>query len=426
VSAQHPEPLAADRRVLVIGLAAMVAFVMIGAFSASVFTASACADIEVSDFDASALVADITDETGELTDLDGVLRDGLGADPGSIIAAVDLTQLTADVADGDLHEIGIGADTVGDPRGAGVELAPLANGAVAVVVTTDAGVDVVALEAGVAVDAGARFGPTARVVGDGSSLFVVAHINDLTGQVDAFRAVTGDLSTGQCVDTALVGSPFAFHLAAGDGDLLLLRVEENAADPLVELRDASGRQWATVVDVPVAPPGFLGERVTAAMGADVVATARRFVPGDGVPVITGFSRADGELTWTVGEDDLMAVRRRDDPEAVSVAGGEAGESEPVRVRVIEVDDDVVIVALSGEIAQRTSWWTIDATTGTVVDMSSTPPGQVASSQPSEGADDARIIATALLHDGTRLVLVAQGAADERRVTALWLRDDDAA
>ncbi|MEX2563397.1 MAG: hypothetical protein WD358_09065 [Nitriliruptoraceae bacterium] len=435
MSGQHPEPLAADRRVLAIGLIAMVAFVAIGVFSASVFTASACADIEATDFDASAVVAAIVGEIGDLTDIDGAWPNGLAIESGSIIAGVDVTLLTSAVTDADLQDIGIGADTVGDPRGAGVRLAPMMNGAVAIVVTTDTGIDVVTLEQESPVDASARFGPTARVVGDGSSLFVVAHINDLTGQLDALRPVSGDLSTGVCVDTALVGSPFAFHLAAEGGELLLLRVEEDATDPLVELRDASGRRWATVVDIPVAPPGFLGERVTAAMGADVVAAARRFVPDDGSPAITGFSRADGELLWTVGEADLMAIRRGDDPDAVSVAGGEAGASEPLRARVIEVDDDVVIVALAGEVAQRTSWWTIDATTGTVLDVAFTPAGGFASGQGESGhgasaqisdvGDEARIVATASLKDGTRFVLIAQGAADGRRVIGLWLRDDDA-
>ncbi|MEX2329008.1 MAG: hypothetical protein WD575_04685, partial [Nitriliruptoraceae bacterium] len=144
----------------------------------------------------------------------------------------------------------------------------------------------------------------ARVVGGGDTLWSIAWMNDLTGQVDALVAIDEDLEVGTCVDTAVVGSPFAFHLDAGDGQLLLLRVEEDAREPLLQLRDpVQGSVWEAQVAVPVAPPGILAERVTGRAGPDTVVTARRVLDGESEPAIAAHDRTDGALRWSLDIDE---------------------------------------------------------------------------------------------------------------------------
>src|SRR5690606_8586714 len=104
-------------------------------------------------------------------------------------------------------------------------------------------------------DVAATFDPGVRLAGDGTGLFALAWMNDRTGQIDALLPLGTTLDPGSCVDTAVVGSPFAFHLDANGGEMLLLRVEEDAVDPHIELRDARGGVvWTAGIGVPVAPP----------------------------------------------------------------------------------------------------------------------------------------------------------------------------
>jgi len=123
----------------------------------------------------------------------------------------------------------------------------------------------------------------------------------------------------------VVGSPFAFHLDADDGELLLLRVEEDARDPLLQLRDpVQGGVWEAQVAVPVAPPGILAERVTARGGPDTVVTARRVLPGESEAAIAAYDRSDGTLRWRVSID-------------------QAGVRAPARLRVHHVGDRAAVI-----------------------------------------------------------------------------------
>ncbi len=261
----HQDPMAADRRVLVIALVAMVVFVSVGVVSARFLASSPCGDLVPSPGTAST-----TDVPPDVSAFEALF--------GPAVGAWDVGFTADDVVDafsGALVVTGSGLVTIGDdgPQDTGSLAAP------------------------------------ARVVGDGQTLWSLAWMNDLTGQVDALVPVVADVEVGTCVDTAVVGSPFAFHLDASDGELLLLRVEENARDPLLELRDpVQGRVWEAQVAVPVAPPGILAERVSARGGPDTVVAARRVLSGESEPAVAAYDRADGSPRWTltIDEADVQA------------------------------------------------------------------------------------------------------------------------
>lgn len=316
---RHQDPLAADRRVLVIGLVAMVAFVAVGVVSASWFTASACRDVGA--------MAPVP--PGAAGDAGTVLAATLGQHAGEAEAALE----TIAERLGPLVWI---AD-VGD---AGV-LTRLDGGVVGALGsrTTLLGGDGEVLAA-------ANAPPPVAVVGDGASLYALVLINPMTGQVDAVAALDGELRPGTCVDTAVVGSPFAFQLGAGRGELLLLRVEEDARDPLLELRDAErGRVWASSVTVPVAPPGILAERVTAVLGDELVVVGRRVIPGEEAPALAAFARGDGASTWGTAPGDLDRAPVPD----TSPDAGEGAFGDGIGwVRPLTISDDAVVALVSPE------------------------------------------------------------------------------
>jgi hypothetical protein len=110
--------------------------------------------------------------------------------------------------------------------------------------------------------AAAGFDAPAVVVGTGSTLYAVALMNETTGQVDAVQPLDADLEpAGGCLDAATVNVPFAFHLDANDGEALLFRVEEDSDEPELQLRDRGGIRWDAPLEVAIAPPGLLGERL---------------------------------------------------------------------------------------------------------------------------------------------------------------------
>ena len=306
------DPMAADKRVLIIGLVTMVVLLAVGVTGAALFTASACNDIELqraADRAAGTDSATLLDELeigGELAQrLDGTLED-LEAAFGPITGVADVGDAT------DLVALDGVAGAIGADR-----------------VTVVAG-------AGSSVLAGATFDEPAQVVGSGGQLFSLALVNPLTGQVDALAPVSPALDAGTCVDTAVVGEPFAFHLDAGDGELLLFRVEEDAAFPEVELRDGSdGRRWITPLDVPVAPPGILAERISGGLGENLVVAARRVIPGETEPVAVALGRGDGQARWEVDPSVLDAVI----------------QETPVWVTVLAVDEDVVLLGVAEEEAR---------------------------------------------------------------------------
>ena len=314
--------MAADRRTLIIAVVAMIALVSVGIVSAAVFTGSACQEIsptavatadgdgsldallgELSPAAATAVERQVTELAGQFGAVSGVAvvdgADGLTATPSGPVATGTITSLLADPG----HAVTAAADL-----GTGV------------------------------------------VVGDGDALLSLARVNDLTGQVDAFASIdttpTEALTEIGCVDTATVGTPLAFELDAGDGQLLLFRADEDGDDAEVELRDPrEGRLWFTRVDVGMAPPGVTGERIDGRLGGDVAVLVRRTAPGEDVPLVTAFDRGDGAQRWQLDRAALMAgddgVIRDDAVQRLEIL---ALDPHQVVVAVTEARDEDAVVA----------------------------------------------------------------------------------
>lgn len=320
--------MSADRRVLAIAAIAMVVFVSIGVVSAQVFTASACDDIVPEPIDARMAGTDLGRILAAgLPDLDDDARaalrsalDALTARLGSVVAAADVRGAER------LSEVAEGVAAVGP-------------------VTTVLGPSLREVRATAEVDA--------AVQGAGAALWSLAMVDDATGQVDALLPLSADLEAGTCLDTATVGTPFAFVLDAGRGELLLFRIDEDADTPQLELRDpVQGRAWAVDLDLPTAPPGVHAERLGGLLGDDLVVLGRRAVADDGAdaPVVSAYARVDGTERWRVGLGDLESA----------APGGE----EPLWVRPLAANEDTVVVALSREDASgRATFVALDAADG---------------------------------------------------------------
>lgn len=307
--AAHDEPMAADRRTLTIGALAMVLLVLVGVVSGALFAGSACDDISPSVVAAPAAGAEVADLRELVPGRDAEERDRWEEELEQLQAHLGPVTGVADALDaGRLQATETGPVAVGqtvvqlDPSGSQV---------------TDA----------VAVGSG-------TVVGSGAHLYSLALPNQLTGQVDALQPLDADLAGLTCVDTALVGSPLAFHLDAGDGQLLLLRIEDDGDDAELELRDpVAGQVWASEVALPAAPAGLAGARLTAGLGPEVIVTGTRTNPGESAPVLTAAARADGTPRWQVTRDDLVAA-------GVSLPG-----DVPTRAEVLRVGGDIALVGL---------------------------------------------------------------------------------
>jgi len=273
--------MAADRRVLIIGLVAMLLLVGIGFGSAALFATSACGDIEPQRSEAGASATSLAEVAAQ----SGIDADG----------ALALEELVGELDDRfgavtDIAEVAPGGSL------ARVDAGVAALGGVTTVLGSEP----------VEVRATAAFDDPALLVGDGDRLFSLAFINPLTGQVDALLPLDGDLDPGTCVDTAVIGEPFAFHLDAGAGELLLFRIEEDSDTPQLELRDAGeGRRWTVDLTVPVAPPGILAERVSGMLGEELVVAVRRVIPGEDEPAAVAVSREDGGEVWQVAPERIV-------------------------------------------------------------------------------------------------------------------------
>ncbi|MGA1774229.1 MAG: hypothetical protein ACO4BW_01190 [Nitriliruptoraceae bacterium] len=163
-----------------------------------------------------------------------------------------------------------------------------------------------------AVLAGAGFDPPVAVVGGGTAPFAVVVGNAVTGQVDALRPLLvgpAGVEPGACVDTSAVGSPLAFLLAAGDGELLVLRTDEDGSEAVLELRDRlRGRVWAPPLAVGSAPAGLLGARTSGGLGPDLAGGARRLTgAGDDDPAGGAVGRRAGEVRWVLTPDEVRAA-----------------------------------------------------------------------------------------------------------------------
>jgi outer membrane protein assembly factor BamB len=313
------DPMSADRRVLIIAVASMVGLVLLGVVSAQLFTRSACTRIDPEPVAARAVgtaVPALLDEG--VTDVGVALAEAFpDLDEGNLLGALA-------VFEDELGPLLGAADVSGADRLAIVDGEVAALGPVTTVLTGDGN----EVRATADVDEG-------TVVGSGSTLYSLALVNPLTGQVDAIQPLDADLGAGTCVDTATVGTPLAFHLDAGDGELLLLRTEEDGDEPAVELRDATtGSVWSTPLEVGTAPAGVLAERVTARLGAeDVVVGWRTLADHDG-DAVAALDRTSGEVRWTVPADQLREAAQADD--------------RPLWVDVLAVGGDQAVVALVPE------------------------------------------------------------------------------
>lgn len=305
------DPLASDKRVLIIGVVSVVVFAAIGVTGAALFTGSACSDIQP----------------------EPSVRPSSGGSPEQVLGDL-LAEEQRAVQDELLRGIADLSASLGPATGAveatGAErLLGLDDGRVVAVGSSTR----VIAATGTSVDTAAGFSSPATVVGGGEGLFSLAWINDLTGQVDALTPLDTDLEAGACLDTAVVGEPFAFHLDAAGGDLLLFRVEEDSAEPEIERRDADGRAWSTPLSVPTAPPGILAERVSARLEPHVV-VARRVIPGETQPAVTALDRDSGAVVWEVGVDEILAL---------------ADGTQPMWVEVLAVGEELAVLGLSHDL-----------------------------------------------------------------------------
>jgi hypothetical protein len=304
-SAPAGDASSGDRRTLVIGAVTMVALVAIGVVSGSLFAGSACRGLAptalppVASSDLDTVVAAAfpevgTETTEELVESITELAGSLGPMAG-VVAAPGAERLA--VVDGGIGIVGTTTTIVADGTG-----------------VTSAGFDA-----------------TTTVLGGGGSLYALALTNPLTGQVDALQPVDLGLAPGTCVDTAVVGSPLAFVLDAGGGQLALLRVGEDGGDAELELRDpVAGRVWAAPLEVPPAPAGVLGEWSTGAIGDDLVVVAQRTRPAGEEPVVLAVERRSGTTRWELDRAVL----------------GLAADTAARQVTVLHADRDVVVVAFT--------------------------------------------------------------------------------
>lgn len=277
----------------------MFALVLVGVGSAAVFTRSACERLDPAPAVAGTAGRDVDAIFTEVVD-DVDARATLAR---SISAIADLLGPVTGVAEvPGAQRLAAGADGV-------VALGPT---------TTVLAPDGASVRSAADLDEG-------RPVGSGATLYNLAVANELTGQVDALLPLDGDLEGLTCVDTALINTPLAFHLTAGDGELLLFRVDEDGGAPELELRDpVAGSVWSTPVEVGIAQPGILAQRMTAAMGDDLAVMGRRTAPDDAPPAMTALDRATGSIAWTVDRRDLGPLPASEVPtrtDVVAVGGG---------------------------------------------------------------------------------------------------------
>ena len=375
--------MAADRRTLVIGALAMVALVLVGVVSGSLFAGSACDDIAPRTVAAPA-------GTSDLQLLDRAL-DGLGEE--------ELTELRAQLT-ALSEELG-GVTGVAAAPGA-TSLAATAGGVASL------GADVVVWRAAGDLATAAVTLGSGTAVGGGEHLYSLALTNPLTGQVDALQPLDEGLVGLTCQDTALVGSPLAFHLAAGDGQLLLLRIEEDGDEPELELRDpVAGQVWAAELQLPTAPAGLAGARLTAGLGPEVVVTGTRTTPGEQAPVLTGVARADGAPLWSLDRAGLEDV------------GVPLTEQRATRAEVVAVGGELALAVLrevdggggADEEAEQ--------------DLRSVGSQRLVALDPASGsvrwelelAPTERVVAARAGEDGGQVVLVDLGAAESRILVA---------
>ena len=333
------DPLSADRRTLVIAAVAMVVLIAVGVVSAAVFTRSACGAVTPELIAAGAGGPGVGDGQPVAT-----LADALpGLDDGQLAVLVDgLTALGGDDAATD--DVVLAAADVG----AATELTELDGERVAT------GLRLTVLHEPDGRQA-ASHGPVAEVddpavvVGNGSTLYSLALVNELTGQVDAIVPISGGLEAGECFDTAQVGIPLTFHLDAADGELLLFRVDDDGDHPEVEVRDADGSVHSERIVLGAGPPGALAERLDGMLGEDLVVTARRTRADEQPPAIQARDRASGRERWSVAPSEVAQLAPPGD--------------EALELSLVEITGGLVLVAVSREDRRPVQLLALDAEDG---------------------------------------------------------------
>ncbi|MTV27861.1 hypothetical protein FTX61_20945 [Nitriliruptoraceae bacterium ZYF776] len=267
--------MSADRRTLTIGAVAMVLLVAVGVVSASIFARGGCVAVPEATAPATEARADVGAALGDHLDVAG---DELAA---AIEAATGRTATSVTPVAGAEVLRGTATGTVAAGTGAtllGPDGDPLA-----------------ALELG-----------EIRLLGGGDGLYALGFVNEDTGQATAITPVAGhDLAVGTCLDTAVVGELFAFHLDARDGELLLLRTDDDADNTEIEVRDAAaGRVWTTPLELGFGSPGVVADRTTAALGTDTIVLGRRTAADDDLPAVIELDREDGTVRGQLSAADL--------------------------------------------------------------------------------------------------------------------------
>lgn len=301
----HQDPMSADRRTLTIGAIAMVVLIAVGVVSASVFARGGCV----------AAPESATPTAQARGDVGAALGDHLGVAGDELVAAIEsATGRTA-----------TSATTVADATGLVVtDGGIVAAGGHSTLIGGD-GEPLAALDVGGDV----------QLLGGGPTSYAIGFVNPDTGQASAITPVDGgDLAIGDCLDTALVGELFAFHLDARDGQLLLLRTDDDADNTEIELRDARrGQIWSTPLELGFGSPGIVADRTSAALTEDAVVIARRTAVDDGLPALLVLDRSDGEVLLARSAEELA----RDT--AVPA-------DQPLRWQVVAADDQVAHLAVT--------------------------------------------------------------------------------
>jgi hypothetical protein len=306
----------ADKRVLVIAVVVMLLLVSVGVVSGALFNRSACATI-----DPEPVTAGLAGGAG---DVDRVLaasfpdtdQDTLGAMAGAFASLSERLGPVTGVAE------------VTGATGLGVT-----ERGVAAIGPVTSSLDTRGSEVLARVDVG-----DGQVVGSGDTLWSVAAVNELTGQVDAVTPLDPELEAQTCVNTSLINSPLAFALDARDGELLLLRINEDGGEPELELRDpVQGRVWGPALDIGIGQPGLQAARLTGRLGPGTVVTGLRTAPGDGMPVMTAVERGTGEPVWHLGRGDLDALL--DDELAQTATVWAVGENRAIVSLSVDPDPD---------------------------------------------------------------------------------------
>ncbi|MEX2532963.1 MAG: hypothetical protein WD360_03265 [Nitriliruptoraceae bacterium] len=311
-----------DRRILTIGVTTMVVFLLIGVGSAAVFSRPACRLV------APTFVAlDVT--VG--SDNDPLAAFG-NDDLARFVAAVDQA-VERDVTAVDAF----GSDrlTLFGPRlaaiGASVLLFDDMHRPTGQVLFRDA-----------------------TVVGGGDALYALALTNPTSGQIDALQPIGSDLTARTCVELALVSTPLAFFLDAADGEVLLLRADEDGEEPFVEVRDPNaGRRLETPVELTIGSAGQHGVRTAGVFfgGLIVFSQALTSTPND--TVVWGIDRNDGSIRFTVSAQQVRDVANITGDVAVSLRRNADGVAlvlaDDDREILLDVADDDGALALTTDI-----------------------------------------------------------------------------